>query len=212
MKRREYFFCAKKTKPLYSTIHLLWFSVAPFWRISAGRKQRTLFCSTRVLALYSLYILKHEPEKQKTDFSDHYFMSGFRVNIVQMQIFHEHFTKIQIFQKRNFRHFHDSSRPDVTFLQFFVASEHLMLCFAAGCCTVIGWRCRTRWRTSWMESCWISTCTSAPWSEANWPRRSAQPQTLWVLDSMILTVALGQRKFNYAGNILNNNLTYFPCV
>ncbi len=50
MKRRENFFCAKKTKQcLYSTIHLLWFSVAPFLRISAGRKQRTLFCVSRIL-------------------------------------------------------------------------------------------------------------------------------------------------------------------
>ncbi len=49
MKRREHFFCAKKTKCLYSTINLLWFSVAPFLRISAGRKQRTLFCVSRIL-------------------------------------------------------------------------------------------------------------------------------------------------------------------
>ncbi len=47
MKRQEHFFCAKTTKQrLYSTIRLLWFSVVPFWRISTGRKQRTLFEET----------------------------------------------------------------------------------------------------------------------------------------------------------------------
>ncbi len=57
---REKFKCAYKyekrtqllvneTQCLYSTIHLLWFSVAPFLRISAGRKQRTLFCVSRIL-------------------------------------------------------------------------------------------------------------------------------------------------------------------
>ncbi len=45
MKRREYFFCTKKTKQqLNSTISLLWFSIAPFWRISTGHKQHTLLC------------------------------------------------------------------------------------------------------------------------------------------------------------------------
>ncbi len=61
MKWREYFFCAKKTKQrFYSTIRLLWFSVASFWRISAGRKQRTLFCVSRtaqirLLRLFTLW-------------------------------------------------------------------------------------------------------------------------------------------------------------
>ncbi len=52
MKRRENFFCAKKTKQcLVQTgcLVLLWFSVAPFLRICAGRKQRTLFCVSRIL-------------------------------------------------------------------------------------------------------------------------------------------------------------------
>ncbi len=45
MKRREYFFCTKKTKQqLNSTICLLWFSIAPFCRISTGHKQHTLLC------------------------------------------------------------------------------------------------------------------------------------------------------------------------
>ncbi len=54
MKRREHFFCAKKTKQwLYSTIHLLLFSVAPFWTISAGRKQRTLrICLLHLFTLW----------------------------------------------------------------------------------------------------------------------------------------------------------------
>ncbi len=43
MKLREYFLYAKKKKD-YSTIRLLCVSVAPFWRISAGRKLCTLFC------------------------------------------------------------------------------------------------------------------------------------------------------------------------
>ncbi len=46
MKWREYFFCAKKTKQrFYSTICLLCFSIAPFWKISTGRKQ--LLCQPR---------------------------------------------------------------------------------------------------------------------------------------------------------------------
>ncbi len=43
-----------------STICLLWFSVLPFWRISAGRKQRTLLCVSRatrirLLRLFTLW-------------------------------------------------------------------------------------------------------------------------------------------------------------
>ncbi len=48
MKPQEYSFCVKKSKQrLYSTIRLLWYSVVPFWRISAGRKQCRLLCQLR---------------------------------------------------------------------------------------------------------------------------------------------------------------------
>ncbi len=44
-KLREYFLCKKKKKKgLYSTIRLLRVTLAPFWRVSAGCKQRMLFC------------------------------------------------------------------------------------------------------------------------------------------------------------------------
>ncbi len=38
----------KQKQWLYSTILVLWFSVVPFWRITAGHKQRTLFCVSRI--------------------------------------------------------------------------------------------------------------------------------------------------------------------
>lgn len=46
-----------------------------------------------------------------------------------------------------------------------------------GWCTPTGGVCRTSWGTSWMGSCSASTCTSAPWSAATWPRRSAPLRT-----------------------------------
>lgn len=100
-----------------------------------------------------------------------------------------HKTKNILEQSTSKKLVRDISRPDLTFLlhiivHFFVPSQHFLLCIAAGCCTMIGGCCRTLWRTFWMESCWISTCTSAPWSEVNWPRRLAQRQTLWVLNSV----------------------------
>lgn len=45
------------------------------------------------------------------------------------------------------------------------------------CCTVTDAACRTRCETSWMENSSTSTCTSARWSAASWPRRSVPPKT-----------------------------------
>ncbi len=51
MKRREYFLHAKKIKITYLFNNLspmsLLITVATFWRISTGRKRRTLFCQLR---------------------------------------------------------------------------------------------------------------------------------------------------------------------
>ncbi len=45
MKLWEYFLCTKEKKQqFYSTIRLLRVTLVPFWRVSAGRKQRMLFC------------------------------------------------------------------------------------------------------------------------------------------------------------------------
>lgn len=61
------------------------------------------------------------------------------------------------------------------------------------CCTATGGAFRILWRTSWMESSSTSTCTSARWSAASWPRRSGRLRTSWVHRTADRTFPLPQR-------------------